>query len=373
MSSDETTDTLRDRIEVAMYRRFGASACFSVYAGSRQQTHARAATAAGAYDPGSLSLTALDATDIDALRALALACGLRVETCGACNGRGRHAYGREAEDGCDECECAGIVVVDHAADAFDRLVARVWRAATGDTHEGPASVDVLLAAVEGLRRERERLQRACDEGLPRERIDCPACGLAHVEGPRHDDPSVDGRTRPHHTHRCYHCGHVWDAGRWSFGVAEGEETAVAPSDVARLDNATRGAPICDARGDQRRPWLTSLPPLAALSSPCSRAPSSPTRGSAWPRSSSPRTTPRFPQRRAPVYGLAHDPRRRLSPRQHRRAAREPRRAGARRAPVVRAHGRLRRSGLPRRGRLGRRVGRARGRAAAPRRRHRRAL
>lgn len=108
-----------------------------------------------------------------------------------------------------------------AAAALDRLVARVWRAATGDTHEGPASVDVLLAAVEVLRRERDRLQRACDEGLPRERIDCPACGVRHIEGPRHDNPSVDGRTRPHHTHRCYHCGHVWDAGRWSFGVAEG--------------------------------------------------------------------------------------------------------------------------------------------------------
>ena len=35
--------------------------------------------------------------------------------------------------------------------AFDRLVSRVWRAATGDTHEGPESVEVLLAAVEGLR------------------------------------------------------------------------------------------------------------------------------------------------------------------------------------------------------------------------------
>ena len=52
---------------------------------------------------------------------------------------------------------------DDAADAFDRLVSRVWRAATGDTHEGPASVEVLLAAVEGLRSERDEA-RAIIEG-----------------------------------------------------------------------------------------------------------------------------------------------------------------------------------------------------------------
>ena len=130
---------------------------------------------------------------------------------------------------------------DELANGSDAFVTRVWAAATGDTQSGLASAAEIFAAVEVLRRERDRLQRACDEGLPRERIDCPACGVRHVEGPRHDDPSVDGRTRPHHTHRCYHCGHVWDAGRWIFGVAEGEETAVAPSDVARLDDAARGA------------------------------------------------------------------------------------------------------------------------------------
>lgn len=58
---------------------------------------------------------------------------------------------------------------DDAADAFDRLVARVWRAATGDTHEGPASVEVLLAAVERLRadladtRAALRANLRCDE------------------------------------------------------------------------------------------------------------------------------------------------------------------------------------------------------------------
>ena len=40
---------------------------------------------------------------------------------------------------------------DDAADAYDRLVRAAWEAATGDTHEGPASVEVLLDAVRGLR------------------------------------------------------------------------------------------------------------------------------------------------------------------------------------------------------------------------------
>ena len=120
---------------------------------------------------------------LDALRALAVACGLRVDLCPACNGRGRRAYGRETEDGCDECECSGVVVVDpaeeverlrereasHAAEmeasrdaaaqAFDDLVARVWRAATGDTHEGPANVEALLAAVSDPREQLREIRR----------------------------------------------------------------------------------------------------------------------------------------------------------------------------------------------------------------------
>lgn len=73
--------------------------------------------------------------------------------------------------------------------------------------------------------ERDRLQRVCDEALPREAIPCPQCKAPHVEGPRFDNPALDGRTRPHHSHRCYHCTHVWDSGRWSFGVAPEAATA----------------------------------------------------------------------------------------------------------------------------------------------------
>lgn len=45
---------------------------------------------------------------------------------------------------------------DDAADAYDVLVRRVWEAATGDTHEGPASVDVLAETVAGLRARADR-------------------------------------------------------------------------------------------------------------------------------------------------------------------------------------------------------------------------
>lgn len=46
---------------------------------------------------------------------------------------------------------------DAASDAFDRLVSRVWAAATGDTHEGPASEEALLAEVRRLRTDNARL------------------------------------------------------------------------------------------------------------------------------------------------------------------------------------------------------------------------
>lgn len=101
-------------------------------------------------------------------------------------------------------------------------------ASRGDPGFFPTSEMVLrlAAELESVAAERDRLQRACDEGLPREVIPCPSCKVPHVEGPRHDDPAKDGRTRPHHTHRCYGCGHVWESGRWSFGVAPGDENEV---------------------------------------------------------------------------------------------------------------------------------------------------
>lgn len=168
MTTTTNTNTLRAAIEAAMRRRYANARGVSVIDGATSISTQRAGAVID--EPGIIrEVCVLTHISADALGALAAIVGLRVETCGACNGRGRHAYGREAEDGCDECECAGIVVVDpaaeveqllasrdDAADAFDRLVARVWRAATGDTHEGPASVDALLAAVEGLRTDNAR-------------------------------------------------------------------------------------------------------------------------------------------------------------------------------------------------------------------------
>lgn len=55
-----------------------------------------------------------------------------------------------------------VALRDAAADAYDVLVRRVWEAATGDTHEGPASVDVLLEAVAGLRARAEKAEAARD-------------------------------------------------------------------------------------------------------------------------------------------------------------------------------------------------------------------
>ena len=94
-----------------------------------------------------------------------------------------------------------------------------------DEHHARA-VEAMAAELAKLRDERDRLQRACDEGLPREAIFCPSCGARHVDGAN----GSEFATRPHHTHLCQFCGHVWDAGRWSFGAAEGEER---PADVLR--------------------------------------------------------------------------------------------------------------------------------------------
>ena len=97
--------------------------------------------------------------------------------------------------------------------------------------------------LRALRAEVARFQRVCDEALPREVIPCPNCGRNHVENARHDNPLIDGRKRPHHTHRCYHCGHIWDSGRWSFGV---EPAAMAVPAVYDPKHYPEGAKAADA-------------------------------------------------------------------------------------------------------------------------------
>lgn len=106
-----------------------------------------------------------------------------------------------------------------------------------------ANTTALCDEVDRLRAEVARFQRVCDEALPREVIPCPNCGRNHVENARHDNPLIDGRKRPHHTHRCYHCGHIWDSGRWSFGV---EPAAMAVPAVYDPKHYPEGAKAADA-------------------------------------------------------------------------------------------------------------------------------
>lgn len=96
-------------------------------------------------------------------------------------------------------------------DAEMRALRLRW--STGpERYQGDA--DALIAAVNHLKDELGRAQRIFDEALPRERILCPKCGRAHVDGAN----GADFARRPHHTHLCEHCGHVWDNVRWSFGA-----------------------------------------------------------------------------------------------------------------------------------------------------------
>lgn len=58
----------------------------------------------------------------------------------------------------ETCAARRRAISEVIADDFDRLVARAWEAATGETHEGPASTDALLDAVRRLRAERDALK-----------------------------------------------------------------------------------------------------------------------------------------------------------------------------------------------------------------------
>ena len=111
----------------------------------------------------------------DALRSLAIACGLRVETCGSCGGRGRHAYAREVEDGCGACECAGVVVVDPAEEvarlddatrgALDDLakVRAELNAACAARTEAMVDAGFSIGATHEAQQDRDAARRERDE------------------------------------------------------------------------------------------------------------------------------------------------------------------------------------------------------------------
>jgi len=138
------TNALRAAIEAAMRRRYTNARGVSVVDGATSISTQRAGAVID--EPGIIrEVCVLTHISADALGALAVLVGLRVETCGACNGRGRHAYGREVEDGCDACECAGIVVVDPAEEVAS--LDDVARGAFDDIAGVRAELDAARAAL----------------------------------------------------------------------------------------------------------------------------------------------------------------------------------------------------------------------------------
>lgn len=114
---------------------------------------------------------------------------------------------------------------DAAAQAFDDLVVRVWRAATGDTHEGPANVDALIEAVERLRA--ARMEPMTDAALD------AAC--AAEDRATADDLLLDGTDG---AHPAWWRGHDRAAEVWSGRVDElTRERDEARADAARAREA----------------------------------------------------------------------------------------------------------------------------------------
>lgn len=110
-----SNDTIRAAITAALRRRgtiddLDASPSLTLL-GSRTST---ASVVIYGADGAVVDVVARAGDDAKALRGVAFAVGLSVAPCPACGGRGRRAYGREVEDGCDECECSGVVASDPA-------------------------------------------------------------------------------------------------------------------------------------------------------------------------------------------------------------------------------------------------------------------
>ncbi len=96
--------------------------------------------------------------------------------CTACFGMARRAQPSELAD--EVRRLRGLLA---AAQAFDDLVAQVWTAATGSTHEGPASVDALLNTVLDMRNSRDALRYEVSAALHLPPTIGPASGeLARV-------------------------------------------------------------------------------------------------------------------------------------------------------------------------------------------------
>lgn len=174
MTTSET-EAFRAAIETALQRRDPAASVHNVSVAGKILASLDGPNEALVWG------SAMADTADEALRRLARGFGLRVETCGSCGGRGQRLYAREVEDGCDACECAGVVVVDPAEE-----VARLD--------------DVARGALDDLARVRAELARAqyalrewgpgceypgCSKLAPQRCEDC---------GARFCDAHDDGRT-----------------------------------------------------------------------------------------------------------------------------------------------------------------------------------
>jgi len=185
-----TTDTLRAAITAALRRRdpnVNLDVTLAVtLLGSRTST---AAVVLYGSDGAVIDVVARASDDARALRGVAFAVGLRVAPCPACGGRGRRAYGREVEDGCDECECSGVVANDPAEEVErlreERQSIREGVACVGASCDREITidgVDLRAARRSATRFDVERIERERDEVIALERERCaglvreiPAC------------------------------------------------------------------------------------------------------------------------------------------------------------------------------------------------------
>lgn len=116
-----------------------------------------------------------------------------------------------------------------AAQAFDDLVVRVWCAATGDTHEGPASVETLLSAVSDLR-ERLRVAEedasasrlALDEAREALRALAPQCSQCEAIATRWLDGYGGGEAA-----RCDACSPSPESHPWSYDLPHADALRAA--------------------------------------------------------------------------------------------------------------------------------------------------
>ena len=128
-------------------------------------------------------------------------------------------------------------------DAAEDKVARLEKS----LHATECHADELAAQRLELAKELDRYRRAVAEGLPRELILCPKCGARHIDGAN----GAEFATRPHHTHLCAGCGHVWDAKRWSFGAADAQLAAIGSVVTdEHLADAIHWLSQCDFDGAQ---------------------------------------------------------------------------------------------------------------------------